>query len=159
MSRNKVNECKIFVELIKFTIQFACFTFVAFQTSKCFDKFLNRPKNTEITIKHAHEFPYPDLTLCPYQADDSYKIRLAECNLTTYDYFGNDIWFSNVSDTICNDPELLYEHFTKDISSKINAVSLNGFNVEESPFISGVENEYWEAIGKLIKWSLGGKAS
>ena len=110
----QMDECKIVIGLMKFTIQFVCFTFVAYQTYQCFEKFLSQPKNTEISIKHADEYPYPDVTLCPYQAEDTYKINLAECNLTTYQYFGQSIWYAekNLNST-CNDPESLYHHFTK----------------------------------------------
>ena len=139
----------ILASLAKLKINLACFIFVIYQTHNCVQKFLDGPRSTSSSIKHASLYPYTDISFCADPYDKLIASKLKNCNLTTEDYFQNNIWIGNGTESYCNDPAELFETLKEGVQSMIYGAIMFGFSELNNDIIY-IDNEtFWEAKEQL----------
>ena len=52
-----------------FCITSLCLAFVIWKSSKCFNKFFNKPQVTAVSVQKAANFPFPAITICSVFGD------------------------------------------------------------------------------------------
>ena len=71
----------IFVSIILFI---GCTAFVAFRGYRCFDKYLKKPKNLEVSFESSKNHPFPSFTLCASENASYNDDLMRECpNVST----------------------------------------------------------------------------
>ena len=66
-----------------FAITLACFAFVLWKSVQCFEKYIENPQSTKLSLQHISEIhQFPAITICPYLASNKYdKAHLKRCGL------------------------------------------------------------------------------
>ena len=60
-----INVYTVIKRLIYFSITFACFAFVSWQSVQCIQKYIEKPQGTKLTLQHISEIPqFPAITIC-----------------------------------------------------------------------------------------------
>ena len=78
-----INIYTVIKRLIYFSITFACFAFVSWQSVQCIQKYIEKPQGTKLTLQHISEIPqFPAITICPASLYDTYdEDHLNKCGL------------------------------------------------------------------------------
>ena len=105
-------------------ISIICFTFVSYQGFKCWIKYSEVPRSTDVSIAKAHR--YPDVTICPRLRQYWNGKKLYKCGLTDNSYFDQNNWTSNV--TNCTDSEQVYEEMVGTPSNLISYLNFTGYD-------------------------------
>ena len=106
---NKINSY-VFVSSILFI---GCTTFVAFRGYSCFDKYLKKPKNSEVSYESSNNHPFPSFTLCVSKNASYNDGQMKECQLERNEYLVGAKWVGKGGFN-CTDPKSLHHQVAAD---------------------------------------------
>ena len=128
-----------------------CAVFVAYRGYLCFDKFLKKPKHSEVSFESSTNHPFPSFTLCA-SANVSYnEDQLKKCQLEWSEYVevegGQWVGKGGIN---CTNPKLLHKQVAaskKDLEIELIAI----FTYESS-------DEYYHSFQpsnwSVLEWKL-----
>ena len=111
----KMKRFKGLKPILKAVIFIACFSFVGWQCYLSFEKFLEKPRGTSLSLEFANKWPFPRFTICPMIA----FLRRNEDVLNDCGFHGSfgykkytdqGYWTGLGYDDNCTDPKKLYEN-------------------------------------------------
>ena len=94
----------IFASIILFI---GCTAFVAFRGYRCFDKYLKKPKNSEVSFESSKNHPFPSFTLCASKNASYNDDLMKECQLERSEYISGAQWVGK-GGINCTDPKFLH---------------------------------------------------
>ena len=96
-----------FLAFVSTILFMGCTAFVAFRGYKCFDKYLKKPQNSEISFQSSKNHPFPSFTLCLSEKDSYNFDQLKKCQLEPSDYVFGAQWVGK-GEINCTDPKILH---------------------------------------------------
>lgn len=100
--------------ILKAVIFVSCLSFVLWQVYLSFQKFLQNPRSTSLSLEFAKDWPFPRFTVCSKNLFDARKEDVLDaCGIFSnrYDkYTDKGYWIGIGHDENCTDPKKLYEN-------------------------------------------------
>ena len=89
-----------------FILFVGCTAFVTYRGYSCFDKYLKKPKHSEVSYEASKNHPFPSFTVCASQSDSYNYDQLKECQIEASGYLWSGPWVARGGSN-CTDPKLL----------------------------------------------------
>ena len=91
-----------------------CLIYVAYQGSRCIEKFYGNPQRIEVSYQHFSRYKFPSFTFCPTSQTDVYDNQILKtCNLTIDKYLHDGPWVSSYEN--CTNSTELYQRLVPDV--------------------------------------------
>ena len=84
-----------------------CTNFVVYRGYRCFDKYLKKPKHSEVSYESSKNHPFPSITLCTSQNASYNDELMKKCQLKRLDYLWRGPWVGK-GGINCTDPKILH---------------------------------------------------
>ena len=99
--------------ILKALIFFSCLSFVLWQVYLSFQKFLQHPRSTSLSLEFAKDWPFPRFTVCSKNLFDARKEGVLDaCGIFSdrYDKYTDKGYWIGIGNENCTDPKKLYEN-------------------------------------------------
>ena len=127
----------------------SCLIFATWQSYQCFERFLEEPQSTLVSVEKPSSQIFPIITMCPqkFLSMPIHQKMLQDCgiaNMIQYKYFGQ--WIGN-----CSDPKALYEKLVIPRNDLIDNITYTFFSGPPSIFNQSTLNELsWSQSGSDV---------
>ena len=146
---------KSFKPVLKAAIFLACFSFVAWQCYLSFQKFLENPRSTSLSMEYTHDVSFPTFTVCPttpfLRRNADVLKKCGFYGLTGYmNYTDKGYWSASGLDldANCTDPKKLYENAMNRPEDIMHKAQVYYFSTSSYSTIRP-NSPWWKPIHKL----------
>ena len=141
LQKNRRN-CYAFFSSILFI---GCTAFVTYRGYSCFDKYLKKPKHSEVSYEASKNHPFPSFTICASQNDSYNYDQLKECQIEAWRYLWSGPWVGKGGSN-CTDPNLL----NKQVATNFEDLKIERIQI----YTNAGSNDYHDIKPSFLEWKL-----